>query len=98
MLKLTFALLLIATVLHSATAAPPYSRETPVEIRSEADRLLAAEWKRNRLEVPAGASDSVRSCTSDNLCTARYRQLSGISEEDSCSPSGHRIITIATEN
>ena len=59
MLKLTFALLLIATVLHSATAAPPYSRETPVEIRSEADRLLAAEWKRNRLEVPAGASDSV---------------------------------------
>ncbi len=59
MLKLTFALLLIATVLHSATAAPPYSRETPVEIRSEADRLLAAEWKRNRLEVPAEASDSV---------------------------------------
>ncbi len=57
--RITLLLLLISGALLHAENPEIYEKKTPVEIRTEIDRLLMKDWKKNKLSVPKEASDAV---------------------------------------
>lgn len=58
---LVVSLLILAGIVRAAAGEETFlfRKPTPVAIRSEVDRALAADWERNGIAVPCEASDSV---------------------------------------